>query len=104
MFRRMGMVGELIGLCTVASDAVVCDANVWAGFVRLLRGGEGPLLPLCQCADPEHGEAHVRRDRRLGACRGNTDRAWRSAGGPDARSSEAPNTGGIQASGDAADG
>jgi hypothetical protein len=43
------------------------------------------------------------RDAGLIACSRSQDRAGRSAAGPDARSGEAPNTGCIQASGDAAD-
>ena len=66
MLRRMGMVGELIGLCTVASHAVVCDADVWAGLVRLLGRRQVSVLCHSQRAHPEHVQPHLSRDLCLG--------------------------------------
>jgi len=62
MLRRLGMVGRFIGLCTVASDAVVCDADVRAGFVRLLRRWQVSVLRYCQCAHSERVQSHLPRN------------------------------------------
>ncbi len=60
--------------------------------------------PGAQLAHTSRDNFHPAKAASAGSPWWNSDRAARSGFGPDARSSEAPNTRGIQASGDAADG
>jgi hypothetical protein len=60
------MVDHFISLRPVASDAVVCDADVRAGLVRLLGRRQVPVLRHSQRAHPEHVQPHLPRDLCLG--------------------------------------